>query len=184
MEVAALVCERSRARRPVQQTHTNPSLKPRHGTAYARRSESKGLSGPDEIAGLHDRGQDAYATEQSAVKCHDDFLSFKYRQRCAGGKCGIAQICRHDSKKGCAMILRRKRITVLSVSSGMGLASAPAAARDEANVVIASSRKDRIAALATLPTGTEGHVPDLPTAMQSRRLSPGFLTAWSSSDEQ
>jgi NAD(P)-dependent dehydrogenase (short-subunit alcohol dehydrogenase family) len=82
------------------------------------------------------------------------------------------------------MILSGKRITVLSGSSGMGLASAPAAARDEANVVIASSSKDRIDALATLPTGTEGHVLDLPTAMQSRRLSPGFLTAWSRSDEQ
>ncbi len=82
------------------------------------------------------------------------------------------------------MILSGKRITVLSGSLGMGLASAPAAARDEANVVIASSSKDRIDALATLPTGTEGHLLDLPTAMQSRRLSPGFLTAWSRSDEQ
>jgi hypothetical protein len=184
MEVAALVRERYRARRPVQQTHANASFKPRHGTAYARRSESKGLSGPDEIAGLHDRGQDAYAAEQSAVKCHDDFLSLKYRQRCAGGKCGIAQICRHDSIKECAMILSGKRTTVLSGSSDMGLARALAAARDEANVVTASSSKDRIDALATLPTGTEGHVLDLPTAMQSRRLSPGLLTAWSRSDEQ
>jgi NAD(P)-dependent dehydrogenase (short-subunit alcohol dehydrogenase family) len=81
------------------------------------------------------------------------------------------------------MILSWKRITVLSGSSGMGLASAPAAARDEANVGIASSRKDRIDAPATLPTGTEGHLLDLPTAMQSGRLSPGLLTAWSCSDE-
>jgi NAD(P)-dependent dehydrogenase (short-subunit alcohol dehydrogenase family) len=72
------------------------------------------------------------------------------------------------------MILSGKRITVPSGSSAMGLASAPAAARDEANMVIASSRKDRMDALATLPTGTNGHVPDLPTAMQSRASFAGL----------
>jgi NAD(P)-dependent dehydrogenase (short-subunit alcohol dehydrogenase family) len=50
----------------------------------------------------------------------------------------------------------------LGGSSGIGLATARAAAREGATVVIASSRKSRVdEALATLPTGTEGHVLDL-----------------------
>ena len=60
------------------------------------------------------------------------------------------------------MTLNGKRIVVLGGSSGIGLATAQAAAREGANVVIASSRKSRIdEALATLPTGTESHVLDL-----------------------
>jgi NAD(P)-dependent dehydrogenase (short-subunit alcohol dehydrogenase family) len=60
------------------------------------------------------------------------------------------------------MTLGEKRIVVLGGSSGIGLATAQAAAQDGANVVIVSSRKDRIdAALTTLPAGTEGHVVDL-----------------------
>jgi NAD(P)-dependent dehydrogenase (short-subunit alcohol dehydrogenase family) len=60
------------------------------------------------------------------------------------------------------MTLSGQRIIVLGGSSGIGLATAQASARDGANVVIVSSRKDRIdAALATLPTGSEGHVADL-----------------------
>jgi NAD(P)-dependent dehydrogenase (short-subunit alcohol dehydrogenase family) len=60
------------------------------------------------------------------------------------------------------MDLSGKRIVVLGGSSGIGLATARAAAREGATVVIASSRKSRVdEALATLPTGTEGHVLDL-----------------------
>ena len=60
------------------------------------------------------------------------------------------------------MTLHKKRIVVLGGSSGIGLAVAQAAAREEATVVIASSRKARVdEALATLPTDTEGHVLDL-----------------------
>jgi NAD(P)-dependent dehydrogenase (short-subunit alcohol dehydrogenase family) len=60
------------------------------------------------------------------------------------------------------MTVTGERIVVLGGSSGIGLATAQAAAREGATVVIASSRKDRIdAALAKLPTGTEGHVLDL-----------------------
>ena len=60
------------------------------------------------------------------------------------------------------MALDGQRIVVLGGSSGIGLATAQAAVREGANVVIASSRKARIdEALATLPTGTEGHVLDL-----------------------
>jgi NAD(P)-dependent dehydrogenase (short-subunit alcohol dehydrogenase family) len=46
-----------------------------------------------------------------------------------------------------AMTLSGKRIVVLGGSSGIGLATAQAAARDGANVVIASSSKDRIEAI-------------------------------------
>ena len=60
------------------------------------------------------------------------------------------------------MTLNGKRIVVLGGSSGIGLATAQAAARDGAEVVIASSRKARIdRALATLPRGSEGHALDL-----------------------
>jgi NAD(P)-dependent dehydrogenase (short-subunit alcohol dehydrogenase family) len=60
------------------------------------------------------------------------------------------------------MTLTGQRIVVLGGSSGIGLATAQAAAREGAAVVIASSRKARIdQALATLPAGTEGHVIDL-----------------------
>src|SRR6202045_4659787 len=60
------------------------------------------------------------------------------------------------------MTLQGKRIVVLGGSSGIGLATAQAAAREEASVVIASSRKATVdRALATLPAGAEGHVLDL-----------------------
>jgi NAD(P)-dependent dehydrogenase (short-subunit alcohol dehydrogenase family) len=57
------------------------------------------------------------------------------------------------------MTLNGKRIVVLGGSSGIGLATAQAAAREGAAVVIVSSRKARVdQALATLPAGTEGQV--------------------------
>jgi NAD(P)-dependent dehydrogenase (short-subunit alcohol dehydrogenase family) len=69
------------------------------------------------------------------------------------------------------MNLSGKRIVVLGGSSGIGLATAQAAAREGANVVIASSRKARIdEALTTLPNGTEGHVLDLADGDATRAL--------------
>ena len=60
------------------------------------------------------------------------------------------------------MTLKGKRIVVLGGSSRIGLATAQAAAREGAQVVIASSRKARIeSALANLPKGSEGHALDL-----------------------
>src|SRR3984957_2919737 len=60
------------------------------------------------------------------------------------------------------MALDGQRIVVLGGSSGIGFATPQAAAREGGALVIASSRKARIdEALATLPTGTEGHVLDL-----------------------
>ena len=74
------------------------------------------------------------------------------------------------------MTLDGKRIVVLGGSSGIGLATAKAAAKEGASVVIASSRKARIDdALAKLPAGTEGHVLDLAneTAVQALFASLG-----------
>jgi NAD(P)-dependent dehydrogenase (short-subunit alcohol dehydrogenase family) len=67
--------------------------------------------------------------------------------------------------------LSGKRIVVLGGSSGIGLATAQAAAREGAAIVIASSRKTRIEeALATLPTGTEGHALDLADGAATQAL--------------
>jgi NAD(P)-dependent dehydrogenase (short-subunit alcohol dehydrogenase family) len=74
------------------------------------------------------------------------------------------------------MTLDGKRIVVLGGSSGIGLATAKAAAKEGASVVVASSRKARIDdALAKLPAGTEGHVLDLAneTAVQALFASLG-----------
>jgi NAD(P)-dependent dehydrogenase (short-subunit alcohol dehydrogenase family) len=61
-----------------------------------------------------------------------------------------------------AMKLKGQRIVILGGSSGIGLATAQAAAREGAAVVIASSRARRVEeALAALPTGSEGHALDL-----------------------
>lgn len=69
------------------------------------------------------------------------------------------------------MSLHGKRIVVLGGSSGIGLATAQAAVREGASVVIASSRKARVdEALATLPTGTEGHVLDLADSEATQAL--------------
>jgi len=60
------------------------------------------------------------------------------------------------------MTFSGKRVVVLGGSSGIGLATAQAAAMKGASVVIASSRKARVdEALATLPAGTAGHALDL-----------------------
>ena len=56
------------------------------------------------------------------------------------------------------MNLTGQRIVILGGSSGIGLATAQAAAAEGASVVIASSRKARVeVALAALPAGAEGH---------------------------
>ena len=69
------------------------------------------------------------------------------------------------------MTLKAQRIVVLGGSSGIGLATAQAAAREGATVAIASSQKTRIdEALATLPAGTEGHVLDLTDSRTTQAL--------------
>ena len=60
------------------------------------------------------------------------------------------------------MKLNGQRIIILGGSSGIGLATAQAAAQEGASVVIASSRKARVdEALVTLPASAEGHALDL-----------------------
>ncbi|HEY0908954.1 MAG TPA: SDR family oxidoreductase [Bradyrhizobium sp.] len=60
------------------------------------------------------------------------------------------------------MSLKDKRIVVLGGTSGLGFATAEAAAREGAQVVVASSSQDRVSrALAALPDGSGGHVVDL-----------------------
>jgi NAD(P)-dependent dehydrogenase (short-subunit alcohol dehydrogenase family) len=62
------------------------------------------------------------------------------------------------------MTLNGKRIVVLGGSSGIGLATAEAASRERASIVIVSSRQTRVdAAVAKLP-GAEGHAVDLTDA--------------------
>src|SRR5262245_24870432 len=60
------------------------------------------------------------------------------------------------------MTLDGRKIVVIGGSSGMGLATARAAAIDGAEVTIASSRQERIdAALSELPDGCQGAVLDV-----------------------
>jgi NAD(P)-dependent dehydrogenase (short-subunit alcohol dehydrogenase family) len=58
--------------------------------------------------------------------------------------------------------LRGKRVIILGGSSGLGLATAKAAANEGANVIIVSSNQQRInTGLKDLPQGTEGYAVDL-----------------------
>lgn len=60
------------------------------------------------------------------------------------------------------MRLNGKRILLLGGTSGLGRATAEAAAREGASLVIVSSRKARVdETVAALPPGTEGHKVDL-----------------------
>jgi len=69
------------------------------------------------------------------------------------------------------MTLKGKRIVVLGGSSGIGLATAQATAREGASVVIASHRKTRVdQALIALPACAEGHVLDLADAKSIQEL--------------
>jgi NAD(P)-dependent dehydrogenase (short-subunit alcohol dehydrogenase family) len=64
-----------------------------------------------------------------------------------------------------------KRVVVLGGTSGIGLAVAGAAARAGADVVIGSSRSERVSsALAELPTGTVGRTIDLRSADEIRKF--------------
>ena len=67
------------------------------------------------------------------------------------------------------MSLKDQRIIVLGGTSGIGLATAKAAADDGALVVVASKRPERVEqALAALPTTAQGHALDLASEGQIR----------------
>jgi NAD(P)-dependent dehydrogenase (short-subunit alcohol dehydrogenase family) len=69
------------------------------------------------------------------------------------------------------MSLKDKRIVVLGGTSGLGFATAEAAAREGASLVIGSSRPTRLAAaLKQLPPETEGHVVDCTDEAQVQDL--------------
>lgn len=74
-----------------------------------------------------------------------------------------------------AKTLSGQRIAILGGSSGIGLATAQAAAREGARIVIASSNRARIdEALATLPAGTEGHALDFTDEAAVAKLFAGL----------
>jgi NAD(P)-dependent dehydrogenase (short-subunit alcohol dehydrogenase family) len=67
--------------------------------------------------------------------------------------------------------LQGKRIVLLGGTSGLGLATAKAAADEGANIVVVSSRQQRVDnALALLPAGSEGYVADLADEQQVENL--------------
>jgi len=69
------------------------------------------------------------------------------------------------------MTLQGSRIVILGGTSGIGLATARAAAAEGARVVVASSRAERVRdALAELPGGAEGHAADLSSEEAVRAL--------------
>ena len=60
------------------------------------------------------------------------------------------------------MSLRNARIVILGGTSGLGFATAEAAAREGARIAIASSSRERVdRAVAALPRGTEAFVVDV-----------------------
>jgi NAD(P)-dependent dehydrogenase (short-subunit alcohol dehydrogenase family) len=69
------------------------------------------------------------------------------------------------------MTLKDKRIVILGGTSGLGFATAEAAAREGASVVVVSGTQARVSrALAALPAGSEGHVADLTNEEQVSSL--------------
>ena len=67
--------------------------------------------------------------------------------------------------------LKGKRIVLLGGTSGFGLATAKAAAEEGANIVVVSSRQQRVdSALSQLPEGSEGYTADLANEQQVENL--------------
>jgi NAD(P)-dependent dehydrogenase (short-subunit alcohol dehydrogenase family) len=70
-----------------------------------------------------------------------------------------------------SMSLDGKRVVILGGTSGIGLATAKAAQREGAVVVVASSRQQRVdRAVASLDSAAEGHVVDLSDEAQVRKF--------------
>jgi NAD(P)-dependent dehydrogenase (short-subunit alcohol dehydrogenase family) len=78
---------------------------------------------------------------------------------------------RLQSEQRMSASLNGKRIVVLGGTSGIGLATAKAARREGAMIVVASSRRQRVDhALASLESGAAGHVVDLSDEAQVRKF--------------
>jgi NAD(P)-dependent dehydrogenase (short-subunit alcohol dehydrogenase family) len=74
-----------------------------------------------------------------------------------------------------ATMLKQKRIVILGGSSGIGLATAKAVAKEGAELVIVSSRRASLdRALAVLPGSSQGHVADLVDPAAARALFTGL----------
>jgi NAD(P)-dependent dehydrogenase (short-subunit alcohol dehydrogenase family) len=71
--------------------------------------------------------------------------------------------------------LNGKKIVLLGGTSGIGLATAQAAAAEGAQVIVASSRQDSVdRALEALPAGTQGHAANLTDETQVKALFDGI----------
>jgi NAD(P)-dependent dehydrogenase (short-subunit alcohol dehydrogenase family) len=69
-----------------------------------------------------------------------------------------------DKTENSGSSLQGKRVIILGGTSGLGFATAEAAAQEGATVVVASSSRAKVdGAIARLPDGAEGHVLDLST---------------------
>src|SRR3981189_2881724 len=76
--------------------------------------------------------------------------------------CASAEFVALRRHRRFVMSLQDARIVILGGTSGLGFATAQAAARERARVVIASSSGERVdRAVAALPAGTEGFVVDV-----------------------
>ncbi len=74
------------------------------------------------------------------------------------------------------MSLMDKKIVVIGGTSGLGFATAKAAAAEGARVVVASARPERVArALSLLPAGAEGHAVDVTDEAQIQALFAGIV---------
>ncbi len=64
-----------------------------------------------------------------------------------------------------------KRVVILGGTSGIGFATAEAAAREGAYLVVVSSKKEKVdRAVSRLPEGTEGYAVDLTNEEQVRKF--------------
>ena len=78
-----------------------------------------------------------------------------------------------------SMSLDEKLVVILGWTSGNGLATAKAAQRDGAVVVIASSRQQRVdSATASLESGAEGRIVDLSDGAQVKARSRNGPLRW------
>src|SRR6266850_5534387 len=87
-------------------------------------------------------------------------LAARSNSTCASAATACVNSRRH--KRRLVMSLQDTRIVILGGTSGLGFATAEAAAHEGARIAIASSSRERVdRAVAALPAGTEGFVVDV-----------------------